>query len=264
MQGTVQNENKLVGTLSGGGSMRGGVGTVFGKDGKSAYEVAVKNGYEGTETEWLESLKGEQGEKGDKGEKGADGTMTFADLTPEQKASLKGDKGDKGDSGTNGTDGTDGVSATHAWNGTVLTVTSASGTSSADLKGEKGESGVYVGSGDMPVGCNVQIDPNGMVITIEQILAMIPDKKSKIATVTLLADKWNGTSSPYSQVVSVEGATENSQVDLTPSVEQLAVFHQKDLAFVTENEDGVITVYAIGDKPQNDYTIQATVTEVVV
>lgn len=55
----------------------------------------------------------------------------------------------------------DGVSATHSWNGTTLTVTSASGTSSADLKGEKGTSGVYVGSGDMPEDCNVQIDPDG-------------------------------------------------------------------------------------------------------
>ena len=29
-----------------------------GKDGKSAYEIAVSNGFEGTEQEWLESLKG--------------------------------------------------------------------------------------------------------------------------------------------------------------------------------------------------------------
>ena len=27
--------------------------------GKSAYEIAVENGFQGTETEWLESLKGE-------------------------------------------------------------------------------------------------------------------------------------------------------------------------------------------------------------
>ena len=27
--------------------------------GKSAYEIAVENGFEGTEMEWLESLKGE-------------------------------------------------------------------------------------------------------------------------------------------------------------------------------------------------------------
>lgn len=34
---------------------------VDGKDGKSAYEVAVENGFIGTEQEWLESLKGEKG-----------------------------------------------------------------------------------------------------------------------------------------------------------------------------------------------------------
>ena len=43
------------GELGGGGS---------GTDGKSAYEIAVDNGFVGTETEWLESLKGEQGEAG--------------------------------------------------------------------------------------------------------------------------------------------------------------------------------------------------------
>lgn len=87
---------------------------------------------------------------------------------------------------------------------------------------------------------------------------------ARIGNVTIFADKWVGAVSPYSQVVTVEGATERSQVDLTPSVEQLAIFHQKDLAFVTENEDGVVTVYAIGEKPMNDYTIQVTITEVTV
>lgn len=85
---------------------------------------------------------------------------------------------------------------------------------------------------------------------------------ARISNVTILADKWVGDASPYSQIVTVDGATENSQVDLTPSVEQLAIFYQKDLAFVTENEDGVVTVYAIGQKPENDYTIQVTITEV--
>lgn len=58
-------------------------------------------------------------------------------------------------------DGEDGISVTHEWDGATLIVTSASGTSSADLKGEKGDSGVYVGSGEMPEGYDVQIDPNG-------------------------------------------------------------------------------------------------------
>ena len=83
-----------------------------------------------------------------------------------------------------------------------------------------------------------------------------------ISEVTLHAANWVGADSPYYQVVEVDGVTERSQVDLKPSVEQLTIFHDKDLAFVTENDDGVVTVYAIGDKPQNDYTIQVSITEV--
>ena len=79
---------------------------------------------------------------------------------------------------------------------------------------------------------------------------------------SLLASKWIGDSVKYSQVVNVDGATENSQVDLTPTADQLADFYEKDLAFVTENDGGTVTVYAIGEKPSDDYTIQATITEV--
>lgn len=38
--------------------------------GKSAYDLAVKNGFEGSEEDWLASLKGEQGDKGDQGDAG--------------------------------------------------------------------------------------------------------------------------------------------------------------------------------------------------
>ena len=38
-----------------------------GADGKSAYQAAVDRGFEGSEEEWLESLKGPQGEKGEDG-----------------------------------------------------------------------------------------------------------------------------------------------------------------------------------------------------
>lgn len=82
--------------------------------------------------------------------------------------------------------------------------------------------------------------------------------------VTLLASKWVGEASPYSQVVTIAGTTPRSMVDLEPSAEQLETFHKKDLAFTTENDDGVVTVYAIGDKPTNDYTIQVSITEVLV
>lgn len=84
----------------------------------------------------------------------------------------------------------------------------------------------------------------------------------KVTEVYLLSSNWVGTESPYSQVVSVDGVTEHSKVDLQPSVEQLEMFHGMDIAFSTENENGVVTVYVIGDKPTQDYTIQATITEV--
>ena len=64
---------------------------VTGPDGKSAYEIAVENGFSGTAAEWLASLKGDKGDQGDKGDTGATGA--------------KGDKGDKGDTGATGAKG---------------------------------------------------------------------------------------------------------------------------------------------------------------
>ena len=97
-----------------------------------------------------------------------------------------------------------------------------------------------------------------------QIVGSFNKPTARIANIDLLAANWVGNKSPYSQVVQIDGVTENSQVDLTPSIEQLVVFYEKDLGFVTENEDGIVTVYAIGQKPENDYTIQVTITEVEV
>lgn len=44
-----------------------------GADGKSAYDIAVDNGFVGTESEWLESLKGADGKNGNDGANGSDG-----------------------------------------------------------------------------------------------------------------------------------------------------------------------------------------------
>lgn len=99
---------------------------------------------------------------------------------------------------------------------------------------------------------------------IADLLALITQNTSSIAFISLLSANWKGTASPYSQVVSVEGITEYSKIDLNPSVEQLAIFHDKDIAFVAENEDGVVTIYCIGQKPTIDYSMQITITEVAI
>ena len=85
-------------------------------------------------------------------------------------------------------------------------------------------------------------------------------------SITIYANKWIKVSDArWSQVVTVDNAviTPNSKVDLQPNAEQLDIFYEKDLAFVTENENGVVTVFCIGQKPTNNYTMQATVTEVM-
>lgn len=152
-----------------GKAVRGKVSKPKEIQGFSAYEIAVINGFEGTEEEWLESLRSKEG------------------LTPEEKQTLY-----------------------------------------AEL--------------------------------LEAVKSNI--KTAKIGVVTLMASAWVGEDNLYSQVVNIEGVTENSQVDLTPDVQQLAVFYNKDISFVTENDGGIVTVYVIGQKPTNDYTIQVTITEV--
>ena len=52
-----------------------------GRNGLSAYEIAVKYGFEGTEQEWLESLKGKDGSNGANGNNGTNGKdLTVDDL----------------------------------------------------------------------------------------------------------------------------------------------------------------------------------------
>lgn len=69
------------------------IASVTGVEGKSAYEVAKQEGYTGTKAEWLASLKGEKGDTGKSAyqiaqDGGYEGSMT------EWLASLKGPKGD--------------------------------------------------------------------------------------------------------------------------------------------------------------------------
>ena len=73
-----------------------------GKDGRSAYEIAIENGFVGTAAEWLESLKGRDGIDGKDGLPGKDG-KDGADGLP-------GKDGTNGKDGRDGIDGKDGVS----------------------------------------------------------------------------------------------------------------------------------------------------------
>ena len=110
-----------------------------GTDGKSAYQIAVEQGYQGSESDWLSSLKGDKGNtgaKGNPGQDGADGKSAYAiavehgyeDSEEKWLLSLKGEKGDtgeRGEKGDTGADGKDGFSpiAAVAKDGSVITIT---------------------------------------------------------------------------------------------------------------------------------------------
>ena len=70
----------------------------------------------------------------------------------------------------------------------------------------------------------------------------------------------------YGKRVNVNNATITpySKVDLQLTSEQTAILYGKGLAFVAENDNGVVTVYCIGNIPEDNYTFQVVVTEVVV
>lgn len=70
-----------------------------GEPGKSAYEIAVEHGFEGSEEEWLASLKGDTGPQGP-----------------------KGDTGDRGPQGERGPAGADGFPSETDWNDLVARV----------------------------------------------------------------------------------------------------------------------------------------------
>lgn len=85
---------------------------------------------------------------------------------------------------------------------------------------------------------------------------------AKLVDITLPAAQWKGASSPFSMLISVEGISLRSRVDLFPSIDILEKLRLTGTGLCAENNDGAITLYALGGKPQEDITVQAAITEV--
>ena len=108
-------------------------------------------------------------------------------------------------------------------------------------------------------------NPDDALNSINELVAWVREYGApKMTTITLLSDSWVGNTSPYSQAVTVNGVTENSKIDLQPTAELITVLQDAEISLTAENNEGSVTIWAIGDKPTEDYTIQALITEVVV
>lgn len=88
-----------------------------GSNGKSAYEIAVDNGFVGTEQEWLESLKGEDGKDATAPTVEIDDGGYWVINGKATNVLAVGVNGENGKDGINGKDGKDGKDGTNGVNG---------------------------------------------------------------------------------------------------------------------------------------------------
>lgn len=159
-----------------------------GADGASAYEVAVANGFVGTEAEWLASLEGEPGPTGPEGPAGPQGLTgpegpqgpqgPAGDVGPQGPQGIQGDPGATGPQGATGPEGPQGPTGPEGAIGPegdsayeVAVANGYAGTEAewlASLEGPEGPSGAstWAGGGaqlwrstaqSIPSGTNTQI-----------------------------------------------------------------------------------------------------------
>ena len=212
-----------------------------GTDGKSAYQIAVEQGYQGSESDWLSSLKGDKGNtgaKGNPGQDGADGKSAYAiavehgyeDSEEKWLLSLKGEKGDtgergeKGDTGLQGERGEKGETGQQGKQGPT------------GEKGEKGDAGVAGKDGFSPI-ANVVKD--GSVITIT-----ITDKNG--TTTVTLTEGAAVDLTPYAKVTYVDEKVQELSDNLTYTLQEhtLSITHLEDKSHTHENQSALDQITA--------------------
>ena len=212
-----------------------------GTDGKSAYQIAVEQGYQGSESDWLSSLKGDKGNtgaKGNPGQDGADGKSAYAiavehgyeDSEEKWLLSLKGEKGDtgergeKGDTGLQGERGEKGETGQQGEQGPM------------GEKGEKGDAGVAGKDGFSPI-ANVVKD--GSVITIT-----ITDKNG--TTTVTLTEGAAVDLTPYAEVTYVDEKVQELSDSLTYILQEhtLSITHLEDKSHTHENQSALDQITA--------------------
>lgn len=129
-------------------------------------------------------------------------------------------------------------------------------TSSAVVSAIEAATEVYVGP-DMPTDPNIKVWIN----TAEEGTGVVP-VLPRVSNITLAADSWTGSSSPYSQVVEINTVTTATKVDLQPTITQMVSLQNDDIALMAENDNGIVTIYSFGGKPSADMTMQVQLMEV--
>jgi hypothetical protein len=182
-----------------------------GNDGDSAYEVAVQNGFIGTQQQWLNSLVGANGTNGTNGTNGADSTVPG----PTGPAGATGATGPAGPAGADST--VPGPQGDQGSSG-VISVTSPitnSGTSTSANIGIDLSSYYTSSQVDSAIAAVVDAAP-GTLNTLNELAAAINDDASYAATMTTALgnkqDKVSGVSD--TEIGYLDGVTSAIQTQI--------------------------------------------------
>lgn len=131
------------------------------------------------------------------------------------------------------------------------------------LVGDKKVSDQIAAANMIYVGPTQPTDPNIKVWinTAEEGTGVVP-VLPRITTINLPKTSWSGSAEPYSQVVTVNTVTSFTKIDLQPTAQQIVSLQNEEISLMIENNNGVVTCYAVGNKPTVDYTIQVLLQEV--
>ena len=112
----------------------------------------------------------------------------------------------------------------------------------------------------MPV---LKIKKNGSWVEVwGAITDSSTDTKPKLTTIAMPSSGWKGSSNPYYQVVVCNGVNAHSKLDLQPTPTQIVELQDAEISLMATNDNGIVTVYAIGGKPTSNYTMDVLITEV--
>ena len=178
-----------------------------GVDGKSAYELAVDGGYIGTEAQWLASLHGADGSDGDDGSDGSDGASAY------EIAVDNGFVGTESEwiaslHGADGDDGTDGKSAYD-----IAVDNGFVGTEQAWLASLHGSDGTDGTDGDDGENAYQLAVDNGFVGSLQDWLASLVGASGKSAYEVAVDEGFSGNETAW--LASLVGATGNGIASAT-------------------------------------------------
>lgn len=231
-----------------------------GVDGKSAYEVAVDEGFIGDETTWLGSLVGPQGPEGEQGEsiegpEGPEGMSAyqvavdngFVGTAPQWLASLVGPAGVTGATGSTGSSGSAATvavgSVTTGAAGSNVSVTN-SGTSSAatlDFTIPRGDTGATGPAGPSAYGA-----PSSRSLSLATAYQCTDNTKPCLMTITL-----QSTSG-----ISLSGAVNNEGAITLGPTSAVASGTGTNIATYKNNLGGTLVVgLNLNSNQANSYTV---------